>query len=404
VRFSEEKKMPRFEDIEIGDRAEITHVVTLDDVDKFVALTGDDNKIHVDFEYAAMTFYKKPVVHGMLGAAFISTVIGTKLPGDGALWFSQSLEFLLPVRVGDTISVTAVVVKKNLRDNIIELNTDIFNQNKQKVTTGVAKVKIVVPEKKPEVDYVSPAKQKVALIIGASGGIGKSVAMRLAADGFDIALHYNNNEDAIKELRNSILNIGRRCLAASADLKSQEQIKLVVAGIVRHFGTITVLVNCATAKVANCKLDSLKWEVMQDHFDVNVRGSFFLVNEILPLMKAQRYGKVINFTTQYIDGTPPPELTAYVTAKSAIEGFSKSLAVEFAPFGITVNMVSPGMTDTDLIADIPEKTRLMTAAKTPLRRLARPDDISGAVSFLASEDANFITGETIRINGGQVML
>jgi len=396
--------MARFEDINIGDSAELTHVVTLDDVEKFVALTGDDNKIHVDSEYAAKTVFKKPVVHGMLGAAFISTIIGTKLPGDGALWFSQSLEFILPVRVGDTILVTALIINKFQRDGVIEIKTEILNQNKQVVTTGVAKVKVVTCEEKIEDDDAISERKKVALIIGASGGIGKSVAIRLAADGYDVALHCYKNQDAVNHVKNKILIMGCKTLSISADVRNVDQVKVMVKEVIRQFGTITALVNCATTKVANCKIDALNWDMVQSHFDVNVRGCFNLVNEIIPLMKSQGYGKIINFTTQYIDGTPPPELSAYVTAKSAIEGFTKSLAVEFAPFGVTVNMISPGMTDTDLIADIPAKTRLMTAAQTPLRRLARPDDIAGAVSFLVSEDADFITGETIRINGGKVML
>jgi 3-oxoacyl-[acyl-carrier protein] reductase len=97
-------------------------------------------------------------------------------------------------------------------------------------------------------------------------------------------------------------------------------------------------------------------------------------------------------------------LMPYVTAKSALNGFSKALAVELAPSGITVNLVSPGMTETDLIADVPQKSRLTTAARTPLRRLARPEDVAGAVAFLASPQARFLTGETIRVNGGQMML
>jgi 3-oxoacyl-[acyl-carrier protein] reductase len=178
----------------------------------------------------------------------------------------------------------------------------------------------------------------------------------------------------------------------------------MIDSIVRNFGTITVAVNCATIKVANCKFSLLEWSDMQSHLEINIRGAFSLAKVLVPVMQPQRNGKIINFTTQYIEGTPPTELLPYVTAKSALAGFSRALAAELAPLGITVNMVSPGMTDTDLIADVPEKTRLMTAAKTPLRRLATPRDIVGAVSFLASSSADFITGETIRINGGQVML
>ena len=135
--------MSKYDSIKVGDNAEIKHKITKQDIDKFVDLTGDDNKLHIDEDYAKKTSFKKPVVHGMLGASFISTIIGTKLPGDGALWFSQTLNFLLPVRVGDEIVIKAEVIKKNDRDKSIELSTEIFNQNFQKVTFGISKVKII---------------------------------------------------------------------------------------------------------------------------------------------------------------------------------------------------------------------------------------------------------------------
>ncbi len=124
--------MSRYSEIQIGDRAEISHEITQEDIARFVDLTGDDNKIHIDNSYASKTVFKRPVAHGMLSASFISTIIGTKIPGDGALWFSQSLEFLMPVRVGDVIKVIAQVRSKDDRSNSIELQTDIFNQNKRK--------------------------------------------------------------------------------------------------------------------------------------------------------------------------------------------------------------------------------------------------------------------------------
>ena len=138
--------MKKYTDINIGDKETLSHTITKGDIDKFVDLTGDDNKLHVDEKYASTTPFKKPVVHGMLGASFISTIIGTKLPGDGALWFSQSLEFLLPVRLGDELTVVAEVIQKNDKENIIELKTEIFNQNRQVVTKGLAKVKVIETE------------------------------------------------------------------------------------------------------------------------------------------------------------------------------------------------------------------------------------------------------------------
>ncbi|GAF68105.1 unnamed protein product, partial [marine sediment metagenome] len=116
--------MDKFKSIKVGDKAKLKHIITQTDIDQFVELTGDNNKLHVDKEYASKTLFKKPVVHGMLSASFISTIIGTKLPGDGALWYAQNIEFLLPVRVGDEITVKAEVVKKIERTRTIGLSTD----------------------------------------------------------------------------------------------------------------------------------------------------------------------------------------------------------------------------------------------------------------------------------------
>jgi 3-oxoacyl-[acyl-carrier protein] reductase len=395
--------MSRFDEIKVGDTAELQHAIRKEDVEKFVDLTGDDNKLHVDAAYAGTTPLKKPVVHGMLGASFISTVIGTKLPGDGALWFSQSLEFLLPVRVGDLITVRAEVVAKVSREQIIELRTDIFNQAGLKVTSGMAKVKIIAATPVAEPDVVDQ-KQQVALVVGGTGGIGSAVALQLARDGFGIALHYFSNSSKAEELRSAITAVGGVCHIFQADVSSEEQVAALTAAVTRRFETVSVLVNCATIRVMAEPFASLEWSRMQAHLDAALKSAFLLARAVAPLMKQHKYGAIINLTTQYTEGTPPAELMPYVAAKSALNGFSRALAVELAPSGITVNMISPGMTDTELIADVPEKSRLMTAARTPLRRLARPEDIAGAAGYLASPSARFLTGETIRINGGQIML
>jgi len=394
--------MNKYDAIKIGDAAELSHTITQQDIDHFVELTGDDNKLHIDAGYAETTVFKKPVAHGMLGASFISTVIGTKLPGDGALWFAQNLEFILPVRVGDTITVVAEVLKKYDRDNIVELKTDIFNQHKQTVTSGVAKVKIIEPQPSaaPLPDFDN---KKIALVVGATGGIGQAICRQLADDGFDIAIHYHSNKQAAINIQNTLIHLGITCMTCSANIVDDQQTSSMVGQVLRRLGGLTLLVNCATARIPVIKLSSLTWEDMQSHIDTNIRGMFNLAKEVVPIFETQSHGKIITFTTQAIE-TPSAGWLHYITAKSALQGFSRAMAVELAPKGITVNMVSPGMTETELIADIPEKNRLMVAAKAPLRRLAKPEDIAGTVSFLASSKADYITGETIRVNGGQVML
>jgi len=397
--------MSRFEEIAIGTKAEITHLITDKDIDRFVALTGDDNKIHIDKAYAQNTSFKKPVAHGMLSAAFISTIIGTKIPGDGALWYSQTLEFLLPVRVGDTITVVAEVIGKIERLNAIELQTDIYNQDRQKVISGKAKIKIVEQEATVDVEAEDKATyKKVALVIGATGGIGSEVCMRLAAMGYDVAVHYSNNEEKANSLHAMILAQGKNAFVAKADITIAKDVNDLVESVTRRLGDITLLVNCSTLKIPNIKFDNLDWSDILQHFDLNVKGNYHLAKALIPGMKKRKAGKIILITTQATENTPPLDWMAYVTAKYALNGFAKSLAMELAAFNIQVNLVSPGMTETNLIADIPEKARMLAAAKVPLKRLAAAKDIAGAVGFLASDDSAYMTGETIRVNGGQIML
>lgn len=397
--------MRRIDELNIGDKAEIKHIISEDDIKKFIALTGDDNKLHVDSEFTRRTVLKKPVAHGMLGASFISTIIGTKLPGDGALWFAQTLEFLFPVRIGDELTIRAEIIKKVEHHNIIELQVDIYNQYKQKVTTGISKVKLVEQDqdiRKQNDEIRRPAK--IALVVGGTGGIGRAVCHQLAKDGCDIVVHYHKNEASAMQIREEVEKLGRRSITVKADITDDVQVKEMVEKIIRHFGSITFLINCTTIKIVNIKMSVLDWEDMQSHMDINIKGSFNLLKNVIPFMEKNKYGKIVNITTQYTESAPPPELLPYITAKSALNGFTKAVAIELAPKGIRVNMVSPGMTRTELITDIPEKVKLMTEARTPLKRLAEAQDIAYAIAFLVSDASDFMTGETLRVNGGQVML
>ncbi len=396
--------MSKFDKLKVGDTAELRHVISQADVDKFVELSGDDNKLHTNSEYASKTSFKKPVAHGMIGASFISTVIGTKIPGDGALWFAQSLEFLLPVRVGDELLVRVEILKKIDQQKVIELKTEIFNQHKQKVTSGIAKVKVVdqleeIEMENSKLDSVSRA----ALVVGGTGGIGKASCIALAKHGYSIVIHYHTNKDAAKLILEDIIKLNVKACIVSGDITSLKDVERIVEEGNRRIGPISLLVNCSTLKIPSIKFEKLEWADFENHIDINVKSNFYLVGALIPIFRSLGYGKFIFLTSQVTENAPPNNWSFYTTAKYALNGFAKSLAIELAPSNIKVNLVSPGMTETELNSDVPERIKLLIAAKTPLRRLANVNDIASAIVFLASPGSDFITGETIRVNGGQTM-
>jgi 3-oxoacyl-[acyl-carrier protein] reductase len=399
-----------FDAIQVGETQTLTKHITEADVRKFVEMTGDDNPLHVDRAYAETTSFKDIVVHGMLGASFISTVIGTKLPGTGALWVSQNMEFLLPVRLGDVLTISATVVKKHERERLLELDTKIVNQNQQLILTGVGKVKVLVaaePEAKPAAD----ARPRVAIVTGGAGGIGKAICQRLAADGFDVVVNYRGQADRAAQIVAEINAAAGeadgkrrgRALAVQADIATEAGAQALFAAAVKAFGAVSVLVNNASPHINPKPFGVTAWADVQQQIDVQVKGAFLMTSAVVPEMAARKWGRIVNITSQVLDGQPSVTWTGYAMAKGALQVFSNYMAAELGPQGITVNCVSPGMCETTLIGDIPEKAQLMIARQTPLRRLAKPTDVAAAVAYLVSDDAGFVTGDTVAVNGGMAM-
>lgn len=396
--------MSKYNSIQIGDKASVVHKITQNDIEKFVTLTGDDNKLHISKEYASKTEFKIPVAHGMLGASFISTVIGTKLPGDGALWFSQSLEFVKPVRIDDTLTVEAEVISKNDKANVIELKTTIFNQYKQVVTNGIAKVKIIEQLEEETIAASQPAiTVKTALVLGATGGIGRETVKHLAAAGYDILLHYNQNETLAARLKKEVEETGASAHILKADLLNILDVERMIKEAKRMFPFISAFVNCSTVKLPNIKFTNLNWDFFQEQLDIYIKVNFHILKELLPQMEEKKYGKIVFLTSQAIE-SPNSDWAHYITSKAALNGFVKAVAIEYASKGININMVSPSMIDTDLVADIPKKVKMLIEAKTPLKRLCTTADVANAILFLVSDRSGFMTGETLRLNGGQIMI
>ena len=256
-----------FDAIQIGETHSLVKIITESDVRKFVEMTGDDNPLHVNRTYAETTAFKDIVVHGMLGASFISTVIGTKLPGTGALWVSQNLEFLLPVRLGDELTISCTVLKKNERERLLDLDTRIVNQNSQVVLSGQGKVKLLTTAT-PTEESEATQRPKVAIVTGGAGGIGKAICLRLAKDGYHVVVNYRGRADRAAEIVETI-NLGNtRAIAVQANIATEVGAEKLVKTALQEFDGISVLVNNASSHINPKPFNSTDWGDIQNQLDV----------------------------------------------------------------------------------------------------------------------------------------
>ena len=246
-------------------------------------------------------------------------------------------------------------------------------------------------------------ENEVAIITGASRGIGADIAKKLSKSGCKVVINYHQSREKAEALAVEIQQAGGKAIPFKADVTEPIQVNQMVETTVDKFGNPTILINNASSKMIHKKIAKTNWDEFLSCFEMTVKSSHICCASVTPMMRKNKKGKIVNILTQYIQGVPPFALATYVTAKYALAGFSKSLAVEMAPFGIQVNMVSPGLTETDLVSGLPESFKQVIAQQTPMKRNTECDDISNAVIFLVSDLSNFINGINLPVCGGNIM-
>lgn len=242
---------------------------------------------------------------------------------------------------------------------------------------------------------------KTALVTGASRGIGRAIALRLAAEGAHVAINYAGNTAKAEETKAAIEAAGGKAALFQADVSDSAQVEQMVAAVTEEFGTIDILVNNA-----GITRDGLLMRMKEEDFDAvldtNLKGIFHVTKAVSKLMMKKRAGRIVNMASVVgIMGNAGQ--TNYAAAKAGVIGFTKSAAREFAARGITVNAVAPGFIATDMTAAMPEKAKETTLAAIPLRRMGEPEDVANAVAFLVSDQASYITGQVVKVDGGMVM-
>lgn len=241
----------------------------------------------------------------------------------------------------------------------------------------------------------------VALITGGSRGIGRAIALRLAHEGYTVALNYRSDEIAANKTARILQALGADGMLCQADVTDETAVRRMVKAVEERFGKIDVLVNNAGIAEQSLftDLSSDAWKRMMD---VHVTGAFYTCSAVLPDMIRRHSGCIINITSMWGQTGASCEVH-YSTAKAALIGMTKALAKEVGPSGIRVNAVAPGAVETDMMAGFSAEDKQVLAEDTPLCRLGKPEEIAGVVSFLASTDAAFMTGQVLSPNGGMVI-
>jgi len=241
---------------------------------------------------------------------------------------------------------------------------------------------------------------RTAFVTGASRGIGRTVALRLAAAGARIVVASNereNNDLVVAE----IAAAGGQAFPLYLDLTSQESIKEAVAAALKEAGRIDILVNNAGVTKDGFALRMRKedWDFV---LNINLTGAFLITQQVMPGMIKERWGRIINMAS-VVGLSGNPSQANYVSSKAGIIGLTKGLAQELGSRNITVNAVAPGYIETDMTAKLPQEVKDRMLAAIPLKRGGKPEDVAAAVAFLASEEAGYITGHVLSVNGGMYM-
>lgn len=242
---------------------------------------------------------------------------------------------------------------------------------------------------------------KVAIVTGGDQGIGRAIALRLAAEGADIAFCYRKNREGADEVVSQISSMERKAFAGAADLSDTAQVKRFIEEAFEQYGAIHILVNNAGLEKA-----ADFWNVTEEDYDrvmdVNVKGLFFTTQSVVRRWLDTRLpGRIINISSVH-EELPFPHFAAYCASKGAVKMLTRNLAVELAPYGITINSIAPGAIETPINKALMQDPQKLSALlqNIPLKRLGTTDDVAGVAAFLASPDASYITGTTIFVDGG----
>jgi 3-oxoacyl-[acyl-carrier protein] reductase len=384
--------------IQPGDEVTFTRIISAEDVENFAQVSGDRNPLHMYESFAARTHFQRRVVHGMLLANYVSALVGMRCPGPGALWSQQNFRWLSPAFIGDQVTIILKVLHKSTGARAVTIQVKATNQQGRSLMEGEGTVTALQEIEAPK---EIPIGERVAFVSGGSRGIGAAIATALAEAGAAVVINYRSRVDVADEVSSAIRASGGRALALQADITDGSSVSDAIRRAQDHFShPVDLLINNAGSLPEPRAFTQTTWENVQALLDVHVRGAFYCSQAVIPGMIQQKSGRIVNIGSVFTRGTPPANWSSLLMAKSAMQAMTRCLATELGPHGIRVNMVLPGLVETESIAGLPDRLRKVQAMQTPLRRLATPADVAAVVRGLCTSMGDFVTGTEIPVCGG----
>jgi len=246
-------------------------------------------------------------------------------------------------------------------------------------------------------------ENKIAIITGASRGIGKGIALSFARNGASLVITCLQDDDSLDVVKKEAELLGAKVVSLTGDVSSNDFCDEIICQTMKTFGAVDILVNCA-GTITRSVTEEMSNEEWHRVIDVNLHGTLYLSRNVLPIMRENEYGKIINLTSQMAHTPHPSASPSYEVSKSGITALTRHLALEYAKFNVCINNIAPGSIDTDLPKSMSKEDRQRLKEAVPMQRLGDVNEVADCALFLASDMSSYVTGSTLHINGGSLIL
>lgn len=383
--------------IKIGQKNTSFIKITKSHIEKFRTLTGDNNPIHLNKKFAQKHGFDKPIAYGLLTSSFLSKIIGSKLPGSGAVWTNCNLRFNKPVFVDDKLKIELTISQISLSLKMVKATIEIFNQDGEIVLDGISDIK--VPSYKLPQKRKNNIKKKIKtdnrkgdiLVLGGSSSIGSEIIKKIYKKE-SIIYTYFKNKLKLKETK--------KLKSLHLDLSKKQNIDKFLKKLKTKTKKLKGIVFLASDKLAIKEFSSTPLSKFFKDFQISV-GGFVQILKSVDNMFIPNKSFIIVLSSDSVNDLPPIYQSSYVVSKSALSALGKSLAVEYSKKGIKVNIIEPGMIDTKFTDKIPEIAKETYKTQNLSGELVQKSDVVNFIKYLIQNDLKNNFGTTYRINNGK---